>query len=180
MKSKRTFSKIYYWARKAAKLNLDTVQGEDDFYELARESKLGTRQLAYYLNAYQSAGESGLKALSYRRNMPDNLRKDAVRKLSDYLHNRVPEHIRNKVWHIVESQSNRITIIEKRPFYRDRSRTTSSPMCQVRYTDYDERWHLYWRRASGQWWPYIPGHPLDSIEDCIKEINNDPHGCFWG
>jgi len=44
------------------------------------------------------------------------------------------------------------------------------------------RMQLYWKRASGRWAPYT--HPTEpfvgSLNDCLKEIQHDRWGCFWG
>ncbi len=58
--------------------------------------------------------------------------------------------------------------------------TSCSEFCQMRYTDFDRRWHLYWKRKTGKWWPYVPKKDVYTINDCIREIDEDGWGCFWG
>ena len=161
-------------------LNIDTDKGQEAFYNMAKESGLGEMWLGYYSNAYEAAGESGLKAPSYRRKMPDGIRKEAMGKISKYLSDKVPSHLRSEIGFLVKAQNNRITISEKRPLFSDPSLTSCVEACQVRYTDFDNRWHLYWMRKFHKWWPYIPQKPIYTIKDCIKEIEKDAWGCFWG
>jgi len=113
--------------------------------------------------------------------MPEEVRLAASRFINEYFSARLPqnEHV-GKLWFQVVAQGNRITIAERRPFYKDPSQTTTSEFCQLRYTDYDKRWHLYWKRASGKWWPYIGKKEMKSVEDCLQEIEDDDSGCFFG
>ena len=90
---------------------------------------------------------------------------------------------------------------ERRPYFQDPSRTTTSEFFQVRYTDYDGsprtrqtlrrgaavvkqgfycKWHMCWKRASGKWWPYVPNQEIHSIDDYLAELDADPQHCFFG
>ena len=43
--------------------------------------------------------------------------------------------------------------------------------------------HLYWKHASGRWVPYESGDDapfVGSLDACLKEIDHDRWGCFWG
>jgi hypothetical protein len=42
---------------------------------------------------------------------------------------------------------------------------------------------LYWKRANGHWVPYENGGDapfVGSLDACLKEIDHDRWGCFWG
>lgn len=42
---------------------------------------------------------------------------------------------------------------------------------------------LYWKRANGRWVPYQDGQDqpfVGTLEACLKEIDHDHWGCFWG
>ncbi len=45
-----------------------------------------------------------------------------------------------------------------------------------------EKLHLYWKRANGRWVPYENGDApfVGSLDACLKEIDHDRWGCFWG
>jgi len=57
---RRGFGEIKMLAETAAKWDLDSEAGYEAFREFAEEAGIKEEQLAYYLNAYQAAGESGL------------------------------------------------------------------------------------------------------------------------
>jgi len=174
------YYKKYPFIKKAAEIDLDNDVGYLKFLKIAKESKLGEKRLSYYSNAYEAAGDSGLRALSYRKKMPEKIREFAVEKINKYLYNRIPPKRRLEIGFLVKAQYNRITIAEKRPLFRDPSRTSCSEFCQMRYTDFDNRWHLYWKRKTGKWWPYVPRKSIYSISDCLRELDEDNWGCFWG
>jgi len=124
------YSDKYSLVKKAAKIDLDTDRGYVEFLKIAKESGLTKERLEYYTNAYEASGESGLRALSYRKRMPEDIR--------------------------------------------------CSEFCQMRYADFDNRWHLYWKRKTGKWGPYVPKKTVYTISDCLREVDEDGWGCFWG
>jgi len=75
---KLNFAEKVLWAKKAALVNLETDRGQEDFYKMAKESGLGEKWLTYYANAYEAAEESGLQALSYKKKIPEGIRKEAI------------------------------------------------------------------------------------------------------
>jgi hypothetical protein len=184
---KMSFSEICQWAKKAARATKDagdSPESEAEFTHLAQESGLGTRWLAYYTNAYEAAGESGIKALSYRKKMPDEILNEGLKKINDYLDEMrrllKEKAVKAQIDFEPRYKGNQITVYEKRPLFNDPSETSHLAVFQVRYTDYDKRWHLYWMRKFNRWWPYVPDKPVITIEDCIREVENDKWGCFWG
>ena len=179
---RRRFEEVLQRAETAANWDLDTEQGYMAIRKLAREVGINKDQLTYYVSAYQASGKSGLKALAYRKPMPDGVRITSVHKVNEFLAARLPEKVNaaNRVGFQVITKNNRITVAEKRPLFSDPSQASCIECFQIRYTDFDQRWHLYWKRLSGKWWPYIPGASVISVEDCLREIKKDAHGCFWG
>jgi len=170
----------YLLVKKAAKINLDADSGYAEFLKLAKENGIAKERLEYYTNAYEAAGESGLRALSYRKRMPEDIREVALGRINQYLSGRIPSHLTSEIGFLVKTQYNRITIAEKRPLFGNPSRTSCSEFCQIRYTDCDNRWHLYWKRKTGKWWPYVPKKAVYTINDCLREVAEDGWGCFGG
>lgn len=78
------------------------------------------------------------------------------------------------------AKDNHITAFEKRPLFSNPKQSSAIENFQIRYTDYDQRWHLYWKRLSGKWWPYIGKNEVKTVEDCLREVEVDDSGCFWG
>jgi len=170
----------YSLIKKAAEINLNTDTGYVKFLKIAKENNLTKERLEYYTNAYEAAGDSGLRALSYRKRMPEELRESALEKINKYLYGKMPPQHRSEIGFLVKAQHNRITIAEKRSLFSDPSMTSCSEFCQMRYTDFDNRWHLYWKRKTGKWWPYVPKKAVYTIGDCLREVDEDGWGCFWG
>ncbi len=177
---RRSFYEKCRWAKKAAMLDVDTDSGYKTFYKIAKESGLGERRLSYYSNAYEAAGESGIKALSYRKKLPSEVLMKAMKKLNKYLFDRFPADIRKEIGSLVMAKGNRITVFEKRPLFNDPSQSSCIEVFQVRHTCFDNRWHLYWMRKFKKWWPYVSEKAVYTIEDCIREVDKDSWGCFWG
>jgi hypothetical protein len=176
----RSFSEKCEWAKKAAELDLDSEKGYFAIGEIAKESRLGRQRLTYYANAYEAAGESGIRALTYRKKTPDSVREEATKRVQDYLANRVDHQFRNEMGFLIDARGNHIIVSEKRPYDSNSHEASCIESFRVRYTDYDNRWHLYWMRKFGQWWPYVPRQPVYTIDDCIREVKEDAFGCFWG
>jgi len=60
-------------------------------------------------------------------------------------------------------------------------REVQLPVAQLRAKG--EKMHLYWKRANGRWVPYEDGENVPfvgSLDACLKEIDHDNWGCFWG
>src|SRR3989338_7005168 len=122
---RRGFKDILQLAQTAAQWDLDTDEGYAKFRFFALENGIKEANLAYYLNAYQAAGESGLKALTYKKPMPEDVRIEATRKMNEYFSERLPqnEHA-GKLWFQVVARDNRITAAERWPYFQDSSKTT--------------------------------------------------------
>lgn len=176
----RSLSDKLYWAKKATALDVESDEGYWKFYKLVKKSGLAKRQLEYYSNAYEAAEESGLRALSYRKKMPVHIRDKAIKKIDEFISERVPKHLQLEIQLTKKEYANTITVYERRPLLSDPSQWSSLEVFQVRYTDYDDRWHLYWMRVFHKWWPYVPLLPVYTIADCIREVDEDAWGCFWG
>ena len=80
------YSDKYSFIKKAAELDLDTDSGYAEFLKIAKNSNLGEQRLGYYSNAYEAAGDSGLRALSYRKMMSEEIRKPALEEINEYLY----------------------------------------------------------------------------------------------
>lgn len=168
-------------AETAAKWDLDSENGYAAFQNFAREVGIKSENLMYYVNAYQANDGSGLKALTYKKPMPEQVRIEATGKLNEFLSAKLPrnEHA-GQLWFQVVAKDNQITAAERRPLFADPSQSSTSEFVQLRYTDYDNKWHMYWKRASGKWWPYVPSCKIESFDDCLRELDDDPSHCFWG
>jgi len=183
---KMSFSEICQRAKEAACIIKDlgeSLEADAEFRRLARASGLGMRKFTYYVNAYEAAGESGVGALTYRRKPSPGIMEKGMITVNGYLSlkrgsfkDKAP---RAKIDFEAACRGNQITLYEVRPVFNEPAETSRLEVCQMRYTDYDKRWHLYWMRKFNRWWPYVPVRPVFTIEDCVREVETDKWGCFW-
>ncbi len=78
----------------------------------------------------------------------------------------------------VRADGNRFTAEEVKPLTA--SNVVYTPIFQLRVVSDGEieHWFLYWRRASGSWWPYAGRPSFTSIDEAVAEVQADPHHCF--
>lgn len=160
---------------------METPEGYDRMRFLALEEGMKKETLMYYANAYQAAGKSGVRAISYKKRMQESVRAEAVKTVNEFLLNRLPKNLpAGTIWFQSVAKDNHIIAIEKRPLFGDPKQFSAIEIFQIRYTDYDKRWHLYWKRLSGKWWPYIGEKEIKTVADCLREVASDDSGCFFG
>ncbi len=108
-------------------------------------------------------------------------KQEAIELISNFAHqraSRIPEHYKDKVCFLIKARYGFITLLEKRISFNDPSKTTCLEVFQVRYIN--NSWNLYWKRASGKWCIYESERQVKTIDDCIREVEIDVFGCFWG
>lgn len=184
---KMSFSEICRRAEQAARVIKDigeSPEADAEFHRFALASGLGMRKFTYYVNAYEAAGESGVRALAYRKKPAPGIMEKGLITVNGYLALKRSSFkdpkIRSQIDFAASCRGNNITLYEVRPIYNNPAETSRLEVCQLRYTGYDNRWHLYWMRKFRRWWPYVPDQPVFTIEDCIREVETDTWGCFWG
>ncbi len=112
--------------------------------------------------------------------LPELVKKGVERDVGRYCEQRVLPHIRDKIRIEYEIRGNSVTIIERRPPWREDfgpewSRLT---VAQLRYEE--EKWALYWSDRNGKWHPYDLFEPTPDLSAALTEIDNDPTAIFWG
>ena len=94
--------------------------------------------------------------------------------------NRVPDHIKDKVYMDYEIDGQSIFIFEVRPHFRDPDRKIKSPIAKVSFVRTQQRWHLYWMRADLKYHKYDSFSGSNYLNRIIYVIDKDEHGCFFG
>ena len=82
--------------------------------------------------------------------------------------------------HVRRSRSSAFTIIH-RYVSEWNGREVALPVAQLRTKG--QRLQLFWKRTNGRWVPYEAGEDapfVGSLEACLREIDHDRWGCFWG
>jgi hypothetical protein len=100
--------------------------------------------------------------------------------LREFCESRVPERVRDQIRLLYAIDQNNVIIRESRPGWQDPSRWHETDVAKLRYVAKSKEWKLYWKRASGEWWPYEPSTRSRSLTAMIEEIDADKHGCFFG
>lgn len=71
-------------------------------------------------------------------------------------------------------------IYEIRPQWDNPENKLELPVAKATYVKSKKLWKLYWMRADHKWHKYTPYPESSSLEKILKEIEADPHACFWG
>ena len=94
------------------------------------------------------------------------------------LDKRVPEVDRDKVRLDVEVDGNVVTIVERRPPWREDFGTewSATPVARLRYTAKTGPWTSYAMNASQRWQKYGFLGPASRVEALLAELDRDPAG----
>lgn len=93
---------------------------------------------------------------------------------------RPPEHIRDKldIGYRIEGLS--FEIFELRPRWMQPGITQEFPVAKATYVKSSGLWKLYWMRSDSKWHRYDLDPGSESLQDVLREIEEDPYCCFWG
>jgi len=101
--------------------------------------------------------------------------------IARFMQNRRPRpEIRHQLDLKAEIEGSIVTLFEVRPHYQDPSIIRSNPFAKIKWVGTRRQWELFWMRASGKWVSYEPSPCAAAIAELFDEIQNDPHGCFFG
>jgi hypothetical protein len=112
--------------------------------------------------------------------LPADVREAAETQVARYCEAGVPEHMRSDVRIEHGVRGNAITIVERRPPWREDfgPEWSSTKVAQLRYDD--GLWTLYCADSSGRWWRYDEAAPARDVAPLLAAIDEDGTGIFWG
>ena len=93
---------------------------------------------------------------------------------------RAPESIRDKLRYEYTIENHDVIIYEVRPRWNKPDENTRMPCAKLTFVRTQNAWKLFWRRANGKWNGYELLKPSGDLIDLLTEIDEDPHGCFFG
>jgi hypothetical protein len=93
---------------------------------------------------------------------------------------RPPEHIRSKVDLSYKIENQSVIIFEIRPHWRNENEMIEQPIAKTTWVNTQKIWKIYWMRADLKWHSYEPKAIVKKIEQFLKTVDEDAHGCFWG
>ena len=103
---------------------------------------------------------------------------DLVR-IHRYCDSRVPARLRDEARLEATTRGKNVTIFDCRPpWHPDLTEWSRVPVAQFRYEPNHNHWTLYWAHRNSRWHRYDLIDP-DTVDELLKEIDNDPTGIFW-
>jgi hypothetical protein len=145
------------------------VEELDDF---CAERGLPLQDVTAWSTAFETGGKLGVQAMV----VPARAERRQARAWHEGVKTAVkrfrPRRIR------VTADGNHFTAEEIKPLTA--SNIVYTPIFQLRVVSDGEveHWFLYWKRASGSWWPYAGRPSFASIGEAVAEVQADPHHCF--
>lgn len=73
-----------------------------------------------------------------------------------------------------------VELYETRADLRDPTVKVESGLAKAVFVQKDQRWQIYWQRADLEWVHYDPHPIVRQLDDFIKLVDEDSHGCFYG
>jgi hypothetical protein len=112
--------------------------------------------------------------------LPADVRRAEETQVGRYCETLVPEDMRSDVRIEHSVRGNAITIVERRPPWREDfgSEWSSTKVAQLRYEG--ANWTLYCSDSSGRWWRYDEAAPARDVAPLLAAIDADVTGIFWG
>lgn len=93
---------------------------------------------------------------------------------------RPPVEIRNKVDLAYRIENQSIELFEIRPHWQKPDEKIENPIAKTTWVETQKCWKIYWMRADLKWHLYQPVAKVKTIEEFLKVVDADAHGCFWG
>ena len=93
---------------------------------------------------------------------------------------RSPVHLRGKLRTEYKIEGLSIILYEVRPQWNDPKNFLELPFAKITYIKSRNIWKFFWRRADLKWHRYDPLDSAGQLSELIREIDTDPHACFFG
>jgi hypothetical protein len=93
---------------------------------------------------------------------------------------RPPLHLRGKVREGQRISGSEIELFMSRPSYSNPPTQVEESVAKVKYVRKRQTWQLFWKRADMKWRRYQTCSEVKSLEECLRLVDEDTNGCFWG
>jgi len=67
-----------------------------------------------------------------------------------------------------------------RPVWNMPEKKIESSIAKATWVKNRKTWRVSWHRADMKWHSYPPNPEVSTIEQFLKIVADDTHGCFWG
>lgn len=114
--------------------------------------------------------------------IPELTRRSAETRVRAFCNRRIPPHARDQVRLEHSVRGDAITIIERRPPWREDfgPEWSSMKIAQLRFDLASSRWTLWWSDRNERWHRYEDLDPTSDLDVLLVEIDEDPTAIFWG
>lgn len=93
---------------------------------------------------------------------------------------RLPLHLKDTISLEYRVEGYDVEIFERRPHWREPKETVETSVAKIKHVRKSGEWRLYWKRADLKWHAYEPLPSSEDLETLVKEVDEDPHACFFG
>jgi Protein of unknown function (DUF3024) len=93
---------------------------------------------------------------------------------------RPPVELRDRLDHGWRIEGQSVLIFSARSLSFQPGTRIEEPIAKATFVRTTHRWKIFWMRADGKWhgYPALPEALL--FEEFLREVDEDPKGCFWG
>ena len=93
---------------------------------------------------------------------------------------RPSEHIRHQVDLNYKIEDQSVIIFEIRPRWDKPEIKMEPKISKATFIKAKNHWKVFWQRSDLKWHSYQPKPEVKSLNEFIKLVEEDKHGCFWG
>jgi hypothetical protein len=93
---------------------------------------------------------------------------------------RPPPHIRKELDLAFRIDGQSVLIFEVRPHWKMPEEIMENLIAKATYVKTQDLWNIYWMRQTLKWHSYPLLPQVDTIEEFLEEVAEDPSACFWG
>ena len=114
--------------------------------------------------------------------IPEAIEREVPKEVEAFCDGRVPAELRDQVRLEFSVRGNAITIVERRPPWREDFGPdwSSVRVAQLRFEPAARAWTLYCSDPNGRWLLYSDAQPSNDVRPLLNGIDADPTGNFWG
>ncbi len=93
---------------------------------------------------------------------------------------RVPAHARSQLAYAFTVRGNAITLVERRPYFKDPKITTERPFARFVFDPSSHTWSLRWSDRNARFHAYEGFSGVRQFADLVAEVERDPTYIFLG
>ena len=93
---------------------------------------------------------------------------------------RTQPRVKSKVSIEYRVKGHDVTVFERRLHWDGAPGHTEGGVAKLKFTRRTGTWRLLWQRADLKWYAYEPRSSRRDLSALVAEVDEDPHGCFFG